>query len=169
MDDRIPLRADESRTLRRLIAAIAYRSARVLKKVPREYPDFSPGSGVRPAREIVSHMSSVLAYAYGRLSDTKRIRHELADWDTERDRFYGTLESIDDVVAKGAALNEGELDQLLQGPFADVLTHIGQLAMLRRMCGAPVPGENYFLADIEIGRAGIEQPDPVVPDPAVER
>ena len=125
--------------------------------------------GPKSAREIVSHMSSVLAYAYGRLSDTKRIRHELADWNTELDRFYGKLKSIDDAIAKGAALNEGELDQLLQGPFADVLTHIGQLAMLRRMCGTPVPGENYFLADIEIGRAGIEQPDPAVPDPTTEK
>lgn len=168
MDDRIPLGTDESHTLRRLIAAIAYRSARVLKDVPEDYPDFSPGSGVRPPREIVSHMSSVLAYAYGRLSDTKRIGHELADWDAELDRFYGKLKSIDDALAKGAALNEGELDQLLQGPFADVLTHIGQLAMMRRMCGAPVPGENYFLADVEIGRVGIEQADPVVPDPGKE-
>ena len=169
MDDRIPLRADESHTLRRLVAAIAYRSARVLKDVQQGYPDFSPGNGVRPPREIVSHMSSVLAYAYGRLSDTKRIRHDLADWDTERDRFYGKLESIDDAIATGAALNEGELDQLLQGPFADVLTHIGQLAMMRRMCGAPVPGENYFLADIQIGCVSIEQADPAVPDPATEK
>ena len=29
--------------------------------------------------------------------------------------------------------------KLFQGPLADVLTHIGQLASQRRLCGEPVP------------------------------
>jgi hypothetical protein len=43
---------------------------------------------------------------------------------------------------------------------ADALWHTGQLAMLRRMAGAPIRGENYFKADIEIGRVGSDQKAP---------
>jgi hypothetical protein len=39
-------------------------------------------------------------------------------------------------------------------PIADVLTHVGQLAMLRRLSGALVRGENYSRAEIEVGRVG---------------
>lgn len=44
-----------------------------------------------------------------------------------------------------------------QPPVADALTHVGQIAMLRRMAGAPVRGENYVKADIVRGRVGRTQ------------
>jgi hypothetical protein len=43
---------------------------------------------------------------------------------------------------------------------ADALTHVGQIALLRRMAGAPVRGENYFRAEIVAGRIGTEQTPP---------
>jgi hypothetical protein len=46
---------------------------------------------------------------------------------------------------------------LFQGPIADALTHTGQLAMMRRLAGCPIRGENYYLADIRAGRVGAEQ------------
>jgi hypothetical protein len=51
-------------------------------------------------------------------------------------------------------------EKLLQAPLADALTHVGQIAMLRRMAGGPVKGENYFVADIVIGRVGPQQTPP---------
>ena len=51
----------------------------------------------------------------------------------------------------------------MQGPLADALTHVGQIAMLRRMAGVPVKGENYFVADIVTGRVGPEQAPPKQP------
>ena len=36
----------------------------------------------------------------------------------------------------------------------------GQLAILRRLSGAPIRGENYYKADISTGRVGKEQPPP---------
>ena len=60
-----------------------------------------------------------------------------------------------------AAGSEGYPPELLfQGPVADALTHVGQLAMLRRMAGAPVRGENYFRAAIVAGRVGPDQEPP---------
>ena len=46
------------------------------------------------------------------------------------------------------------------GAGADALTQVGQIALLRRLAGAPVRGENYFKADIAAGRVGIEQAPP---------
>jgi hypothetical protein len=45
---------------------------------------------------------------------------------------------------------------------ADSLAHIGQIAMLRRLAGAPVRAENYAKADVSAGRVGPEQTRPRV-------
>jgi hypothetical protein len=52
------------------------------------------------------------------------------------------------------------LEKLFQGPVADALTHVGQIAILRRMAGSSIKGENYYAADIEAGRVGADQAKP---------
>ena len=52
-------------------------------------------------------------------------------------------------------------EKIFQGPIADALSHVGQIAMLRRLAGAPVKGENYFRAGITAGRVGPDQAAPV--------
>ena len=136
----------------------------MLKAAPDGYPELELDSGVRTPREILSHMTSVLGSVYARLTQTERERFPLKNWQAEVDRFYGLLSRIDEVLATGATLEAGESDLFLQGPLADTLTHIGQLAMMRRVAGAPVPGENYMKAKIEIGRVGIDQGEPEVPE-----
>jgi hypothetical protein len=54
-------------------------------------------------------------------------------------------------------------EKLFQGPIADALTHVGQLAMLRRMAGCPIKGENYYAAEIATGRVGADQAEPRKP------
>ena len=56
---------------------------------------------------------------------------------------------------------KAEIPRLLAGPIADAMTHVGQLALLRRMAGVPTIGENYFAADIVTGRVGPDQSPPV--------
>jgi hypothetical protein len=53
---------------------------------------------------------------------------------------------------------------MLQGPFSDAMTHAGQLAILRRLFGDPIPPENFIVADIDPQNLGPDQPDPVSPD-----
>src|SRR5258707_15789509 len=53
---------------------------------------------------------------------------------------------------------------LLQGPFSDALTHAGQLALLRRLSGSPVPPENFIFADITPENLSPTQPQPRSPD-----
>jgi len=44
------------------------------------------------------------------------------------------------------------------------MTHAGQLAMLRRLAGIPVPPENFIVANIAPDRLGVNQRAPVSPD-----
>ena len=67
------------------------------------------------------------------------------------------LKSFDDYLASAEPL---QAEKLFQGTIADALTHLGQLAMLRRMAGGPVKGENYFVADVAAGRVGRGQTAP---------
>ena len=82
-----------------------------------------------------------------------------AFWESEVTRFYGSLESFDQFLASDRSL-QASLESVFQAPIADALTHIGQLALLRRMAGDPIPGEAYRLAEIVAGRVGQEQAKP---------
>ncbi|PYQ58324.1 MAG: hypothetical protein DMF58_15660, partial [Acidobacteria bacterium] len=76
-------------------------------------------------------------------------------WDAEVQRFFDGLQRFDRQLTEEALNCPPE--RLFQGPIADAFTHIGQIAILRRMAGVPVRGENYFAADIVAGRVGTEQ------------
>jgi hypothetical protein len=82
------------------------------------------------------------------------------DWDTEVQRFFANLETIDRELDSPAF--SGSLEKLIQGPLADALTHVGQLAMLRGMAGSPVKPESYARAEIVTGRVGRSQAPPRV-------
>jgi len=77
--------------------------------------------------------------------------------------FYGVLSKLDSSIREKDP--EGVTpERLLQGPLSDSMAHVGQLLMLRRMAGSPVPSENFLLADIRKGVLGPDQPEPVAPD-----
>jgi len=78
----------------------------------------------------------------------------------EHARFFAALQRFDDYLASGQPLHASP-ERLFQGPLADALTHVGQIAMLRRLAGSPMRGENYFVAHIEAGRLSPGQPAPV--------
>ena len=87
---------------------------------------------------------------------TKWNDSEPLPWNQEVERFFGTLKAFDDYLASDEPLHVS-LEKLLQGPVADALTHVGQLAMLRRVAGAPIRAENYAMAEIVVGRTGANQ------------
>ena len=80
----------------------------------------------------------------------------------EESATLAALQSFDDYVASEEAI-ACDVMRLFQGPIADALTHVGQIAMLRRMSGSRIPGENYFAAQIETGRVGPDQAPPKRP------
>jgi hypothetical protein len=70
------------------------------------------------------------------------------------------LEAFDAYLASDSPL-QAPAEKLLQAPIADALTHVGQIALLRRLAGAPMRAENYYVAKIAVGSVGIDQPPPV--------
>lgn len=77
-------------------------------------------------------------------------------WDAAVDRFFDGLKQLDDYLASDAPLGFPP-EKIFQGPIADALWHVGQIATLRRLAGSPIRGENYFRAEIVVGRVGPEQ------------
>jgi hypothetical protein len=147
--------------LRHTLATLAYRGGKALRGVPDEVADFRAGGETRTPREILAHVGDLLDWALC-LADG---RHEWHDhvprpWAQEVDRFFAGLAALDGRLASEESLGSAA-ERLFQGPIADALTHVGQIALLRRMAGAPVRGENYFKAAIAVGQVGPGQGAPV--------
>lgn len=152
--------------VRHFLAAIAYRFQKAVRGAPSGFADFSPGNQLRTPVEIVRHMTSVLGYARSfAIGGEYPVKPTpLPTWDHEVARFHEMLESVSPLIEVDGALGTLTAEQLLQGPLADVMTHVGQLAMLRRLAGDPVPPENFIYADVSKERLGPDQPRPSRPD-----
>jgi hypothetical protein len=156
---------DKRRMLRHFLAALAYRTQKALRDAPDDFGTFAPAPGVRSPMELVRHMTSVLGYARTMFVGGHYRPDSLDSLQAEVDRFHAMLGDLADHIDSSAPLVEGlSLERLLQGPFADAMTHVGQLALLRRLRGSPVPPENFVFADIDPGRLGTDQPTPARPD-----
>jgi hypothetical protein len=149
--------------LRHFLAALAYRTQKALRDAPPGFGTFSAGSGVRTPADLVRHMTSVLGYARTCFIGGRYRAEPLPTLDAEIARFHEMLAHL------AAHLDAGDAStvtpaQLLQGPFADAMTHAGQLGLLRRLAGAPVPPEDFVAADISPANLGADQALPRSPD-----
>ncbi len=147
--------------LRHTLATLAYRAGKTMRGAPESFAAFNTGEKGRTPSNVVAHMGDLfdwaLSIAQGRQAwqDSQPL-----PWQQEVERFFRCLKAFDDFLASGAPL-AAPAEKLFQGPVADALTHTGQLAMLRRMAGCPIKGENYYRADISAGRVGQDQAAPV--------
>jgi hypothetical protein len=146
--------------LRHTVATLAYRGGKALRGAPAGFGAFRAAQTARAPVEILAHIGDLLDWAVelGNGRHTWRAA-PAGSWEAEVARFFEGLARFDACLASDAALGFPE-EKLFQGPVADALTHVGQIALLRRLFGAPVKGENYFKADIAAGRVGPEQPAP---------
>jgi hypothetical protein len=146
--------------LRHTLATLAYRGGKALRGAPAEFADYRAMPGGRTPVEILAHMGDLFDWAL-KLAGGKPEWHSAAPlpWDQEVARFFAVLEAFDRRLASGEPLG-CSAEKLFQGPIADALTHVGQLAMLRRMAGCGMRGENYFRATITAGRVGPDQAAP---------
>lgn len=148
--------------LRHTVATLAYRGGKAIRGAPVDFAAFRAKDGARTAVEILAHIGDLLDWAEELTQGRHTWRSAPAgSWQSEVTRFFGGLERFDARLASDAPLGTSER-KLFQGPIADALAHVGQIAMLRRLFGAPVRGENYLKADIEAGRVGPDQPPPHV-------
>ncbi len=150
----------ELRPLRQLAATLAYRAAKVLRDVPPSFADFTCGDSTRTPVRIVAHMGDLMAWAVTIADgEIKWNAGGTNDWDREVARFFDGLAALDRALAADGPF-KGSVDKLIQGPLADALTHVGQLALLRGMAGAPIKPESYARAKIETGGVGRDQEAP---------
>ena len=143
--------------LRHSVATVAYRGGKALRGAPDHFGSFHIGDKTRTPAQILAHMGDLFDWALS-IAQGQQTWHDSTPlpWSDEVDRFFAALKKFDDYLASGEPLHS-PAEGLLQAPVADSFTHIGQIAMLRRLAGSPVKGENYFKAEIAAGRVGLEQ------------
>jgi len=153
--------ADPKRELfRHTLATLAYRCGKTVRDAPSGFAEFRAGEGVRTPGQILAHIGDLLDWALSiargqqKWQDSKPL-----SWEQEVARFFAALKKFDDFLGSSEPV-QAPLGKLFQGPVADALTHVGQIAILRRMAVAPVKGENYHKAEITIGRVGADQAKP---------
>jgi hypothetical protein len=151
---------DKREMLRHALATLAYRGGKVVRDVPGSFGAFAAGGDVRTPLRILAHVGDLLDWTLALAKGEKIWRDSTGEsWAREVLRFHAGLQELDEYLASDVALAVPE-ERLFQGPIADAFTHVGQLALLRRLAEIPVRGENYLVADIERGHVGPEQPAP---------
>ena len=144
--------------LRHTVATVAYRGGKVIRGAPASFAEFS-GAGKTPA-QILAHIGDLLDWGLSMANGQRKWKSsEPLAWDQESERFFAALKSFDDYLNSAESLH-APLEKLFQGPIADALSHIGQIAILRRISGVPIKGENFYVAQIAAGQVGRDQPAP---------
>lgn len=148
------------------LAAIAYRAQKALRGAPESFPDFAAGHQARTPVQVLRHMTSLMGYTETLFQGgTYPMSPEpLPTFEAEIHRFHFQLTAVGNLIRAGTPPCSISTEQLLQGPFADTMTHVGQLAMLRRLAGSPVPPENFIFAEVAAHRLGPDQAPAARPD-----
>jgi len=156
-----PSNSDPKRELlRHTLATLAYRGAKAVRNAPDGFAVFHVDEGVRAPGQILAHMGDLMDWALS-IAKGKPEWHDSKPlaWGKEVERFFAALKMFDDYLASEEPLH-APMEKLFQGPIADALNHVGQIAILRRLAAEPVKAENYYKAEIVIGRVGVDQVKP---------
>jgi len=151
----------DSRTfLRHTLATLAYRGAKAIRNAGPNFADYGAAITSRTPAKILAHIGDLMEWGLAMAEGRREWKDSLPlVWEKECERFFTALKRFDDCLASDKPL-EVTAEKLFQGPIADAFTHVGQIAMLRRMAGVPIKGENYFVAEIMAGRVGADQATP---------
>jgi hypothetical protein len=147
----------EREFLRHTIATLAYRGGKAIRDAPDGFGAFKSGETSRTPSQILAHVGDLLDWVLSQAQGAEKWKPKPpADWNADVERFFKGLAALDAYLASDAPL-AAPAPRLFQGGIADALTHVGQIAFLRRLAGGPVRGENYSRAEIIAGRVGPEQ------------
>ncbi|MGC2245793.1 MAG: hypothetical protein WA609_04240 [Terriglobales bacterium] len=152
--------SDDRTLLRHTLATLAYRGGKTIRGAHPDFATYGAPDTPRTPAKILAHIGDLMDWALSMAEGNEKWNNSNPhSWDKEGERFHAAIKKFDDYLASDAPLNATP-EKLFQGPIADALTHVGQLAMLRRFAGCPIKGENYFAAEITIGRVGADQGAP---------
>ena len=151
---------NERQFLRHTVATLAYRGGKAMRDLPAGVANLKAGETTRTPLQILGHINDLLDWALSMAKGAQAWNDSNPEvWQKEVDRFFAGLQRLDHYLASEGPLGVS-CEKLFQGPIADALTHVGQIAILRRIGSAPVRAENYAKADIVTGRVGLEQAAP---------
>ena len=146
---------DQTELLRHFLAVLAYRTQKAMRSASSDFLDFTAGNDVRTPRELLDHMTQLMAYAASHLTEAR----QSLEADDPVTRFHESLTHLSEAM-RDTDLDTDTSRRLLQGPLADAMTHVGQLAMLRRLAVSPIARESFYEADITMDNTGPDQPIP---------
>lgn len=155
---------ESRRLLQHFLATLAYRTQKALRGAPAEFGDFRPAPTARTPYELLWHMTGLIGYARTMFHGGDFAPPRLPSLADEVARFHETLEALRQDFGDPKLSARISDAQFLQGPLADTMTHVGQLAYLRRLHGDPVPSENFIFATIDAANVGRDQASPNAPD-----
>ncbi|MCJ8292097.1 MAG: hypothetical protein HRT58_19630 [Crocinitomicaceae bacterium] len=138
--------------LRHTIATIKYRFDKSVINSEEDFGRFNLGKGSRNSNEIINHMYHVLNSTRIFLEEERFITEqpEKLTLSQEIERFNDELVNTDNALdVKELPVNYAK--KLLQGPFSDILTHIGQISMMQRLNDKPINAEDFSTASIKTG------------------
>jgi hypothetical protein len=147
----------ERETIRHFLATLNYRLRGAVRGAPPSFYTFMPPADGWGATEILHHINDLLRFVVRAFDKGSIVPIAQREPQAELDTFTKLLKLVDDYVQKTDLTGEVKgrklsLNVLFQGPLSDAMTHVGQLAMLRRQAGSPVEPENFMLAKIEAGK-----------------
>ena len=147
---------DDRQTIRHFLATLNYRLRGAVRGAPDTFYTYLPSGDCRNAVELLHHINDLLRFVVRAFDKGSMVPVSPREPQAELDTFTKLLKLVDDHVGKTELRGEVNgrqltLEVLLQGPLADAMTHVGQLAMLRRQSGSPIDYQNFMLADIKPG------------------
>jgi len=146
--------------LRHTLATLAYRGDKAVRGAAPEFAGYRTSETTRTPVQILAHIGDLLDWALAVAEGNEKWHNSTPlPWEEEVVRFFTALAQFDSYLVSDAPLEDSP-EKLFQGPIADALTHVGQIAMLRRMAGQAIRGENYHRAGIAVGRVGSDQAAP---------
>jgi hypothetical protein len=137
------------------LATLAYRTAKAVEGAPPGFGDFEAGEGTRTPCQVVRHMADLLGFARSLFVPGEPIADPPGghEWSAAVDELRTAVRALALELPAADVLvridgRQVTVEQILQGPLCDAMTHAGQLAYLRRLAGSPIAYENFMGADV---------------------
>jgi hypothetical protein len=147
-----------------MLASVAYHLQKSLRGAPSGFASFRVAPKSRTPQELVRHIDGVLGYSRTCFVGGTYRNELLESMDAQVRQVHATIEAVAECLRHEPLMAGFREEQLLQGPFSDALTHIGQISYLRRLFGSPVASEDFIYARISADNLGPDQPAPERPD-----
>lgn len=132
------------------VKTIRYRYIRATQTASASFGEFRIGKSTRTPKEIVNHMTDLATKTISMLQDGHFgiPSPEQLNYQEEQERFLAALADLENCLNR-LQPEPAQSKKLLQGPLLDMVTHIGQLAMLNGLHGNKIPRESYYDAGLD--------------------